>query len=199
MAGGPGRGVTPGAGGGLRAVRARVPRSPRARPAGRGRRSALSRPGGRGPGSGTGTAPDRRGRRSRSHHAPGTPACWRLHRPRDLHTAPFVGPGEPAVQVTGEAAREMGIVGGRVAFLPGAGQDQRLGMLDDIGVDRLRRGPLPGGQQPPVQRLAAAVENCGWMRTVPALITGTAFTGPGALGSPGDTAVKAFMAGISSP
>src|SRR5215468_10739788 len=120
-------------------------------------------------------------------------------RPRDLHTAPFVGPGEPAVQVTGEAAREMGIVGGRVAFLPGAGQDQRLGMLDDIGVDRLRRGLLPGGQQPPVQRLAAAVENCGWMRTVPALITGTAFTGPGALGSPGDTAVKAFMAGISSP
>src|SRR5215467_11423951 len=32
-------------------------------------------------------------------------------------------------------------------------------MLDDIGVDRMRRGTMTGGQQLRVQRLAAVVEN----------------------------------------
>jgi hypothetical protein len=109
-----GGGVRPVAGGGLRAARARAPRSAPARrtarrgqgaarsarcrrrwpePAGQGTRSVSSRPGGRGHGSGTGATADQRGHRSRSHHARGKPACRRSHGHRDLHGCPLMAAG----------------------------------------------------------------------------------------------------------
>ena len=68
-----------------------------------------------------------------------------------------VEPGEPVVQVAGEAAGEVMVIGDRGAVLPGVEQDQPAGVLDDVDVDRPWRGPLPGCQQPPVHRLTAAV------------------------------------------
>jgi hypothetical protein len=65
--------------------------------------------------------------------------------------------GEAIVDEPGEPAWEIGVIDNRGPVLPGIEQDEALGMLDDVGVDRPRRRPLAGRQQPPVQRLLRAV------------------------------------------
>jgi hypothetical protein len=56
--------------------------------------------------------------------------------------------GEPVVQVAGETAGEVGVVGDRGPVLPGVEQDQPVGVLDDVDVDRPWWSPPAGGQQP---------------------------------------------------
>ena len=50
--------------------------------------------------------------------------------------------GDAIVDEPGEPAREIGVIGNRGPVLPGIEQDEALGMLDDVGVDRPRRRPL---------------------------------------------------------
>jgi hypothetical protein len=67
-----------------------------------------------------------------------------------------VEPGQAVVDVSRDPAGQVRGVGDRGAVLPGVEQDERVGVLDDVGADRPRRRPVAGGEQPPVQRLPGA-------------------------------------------
>ena len=69
--------------------------------------------------------------------------------------------GEPVIQVAGETAGEVVVIGDRGAVLPGVEQDQPAGVLDDVDVDRPRRRPMLRRQQPPVHRLSGPVRVFG--------------------------------------
>jgi predicted enzyme related to lactoylglutathione lyase len=73
----------------------------------------------------------------------------------------YVEAGQTVVDDAGEPAREVARVCDRPAVLPGVEEHQPVAMLDDVGVDGPRLGPLLGRRQPQVGVLPGRADVLG--------------------------------------